>query len=473
MPSQNLLHDTSDRHVQVAILGGGLAGLILARKLSASADVMVIERGGSQPGAPDPDSAEGEASGLPYPFADTRDFRLGGSTSIWAGYCAEFDDFDFAPRDWVPLSGWPISKSDLAPFRNDAARLLNLSSVDFSPQNIVKNATKPLPIDLPGLEVTAWRFGCPQLNILEQWDLQDRGLKNVRIQTRTRVIDIQLSTDHSAVDHVLCLTDSGNTFRLHADVFVLAMGGLESTRLLLTASTQRPEGVANSSGMLGKCFWEHPHLSVDGFSIRPDHPAALLADRGLDNQDSPFAICIGVPEHEQIEREILNARAHIYRTPQMDFQEPPRLGIFLEQCPSLTSELSLSRKQDDAGIPHLALNWNINELDKHSFIQTARYVCEALEAAGAGSILSRLEPDAIMPDMILHSNHQLGTTRMSAERELGIVDADCRSHDHDNLYIISGSVFPTVGWANPSYTLALLTLRLARHLEAELKGISS
>ena len=293
MANQKLVHDNADHHVQVAILGGGLAGLTLARKLGANADVMVVERGGSHPGAADPACAEGEATGLPYPFADTRDFRLGGSTSIWAGYCAEFDDLDFAPRDWVPLSGWPISKSDLEPFRDEAAHLLNLSSADFRPQSIAKGAKRPLPVDLPALEVTAWRFGRPKLNILRQWPLQSGKLRDVSIQTGTRVVDIRLSADHSTVSHALCLTDSGNTFRLYADIFVISMGGLESTRLLLAANSQRPEGVANSSGMLGKCFCEHPHLSVDGFSIHPDHPLTSWAERGVDTHDHPFAFCVG------------------------------------------------------------------------------------------------------------------------------------------------------------------------------------
>ena len=64
------------------------------------------------------------------------------------------------------------------------------------------------------------------------------------------------------------------------------------------------------------------------------------------------------------------------------------------------------------------------------------------------------------------SAHQLGTTRMSASPEEGVVDAQCRVHKVENLFIAGGSVFPTSSHANPTLTVVALALRLADHLKS-------
>jgi len=67
----------------------------------------------------------------------------------------------------------------------------------------------------------------------------------------------------------------------------------------------------------------------------------------------------------------------------------------------------------------------------------------------------------------LANYHQLGGTRMSADPATGVVDADCRVHGYDNLYMAGSSVFPTSGLINPTLTLTALAIRLAEHLKAK------
>jgi choline dehydrogenase-like flavoprotein len=62
----------------------------------------------------------------------------------------------------------------------------------------------------------------------------------------------------------------------------------------------------------------------------------------------------------------------------------------------------------------------------------------------------------------------MGTTRMSDDPRRGVVDRHCRSHDLHNLFITGSSVFPTVGYANPTLTILALSLRLADYLRGEL-----
>jgi choline dehydrogenase-like flavoprotein len=92
------------------------------------------------------------------------------------------------------------------------------------------------------------------------------------------------------------------------------------------------------------------------------------------------------------------------------------------------------------------------------------------ERSGAARMIAPIDPEARNGEPVLYSNHHLGTTRMSEERGDGVVNPDCRVHDISNLYIIGGSVFATVSWANPTFTLLALTLRLADHLSTRIFG---
>src|SRR5690606_13005807 len=76
------------------------------------------------------------------------------------------------------------------------------------------------------------------------------------------------------------------------------------------------------------------------------------------------------------------------------------------------------------------------------------------------------------PSSVLHSNHHLGTTRMSSTPNQGVVDADGRVYGLDNLYVAGGSVLPTSSWANPTWTVTALTLRLADYLRDTAEGES-
>jgi choline dehydrogenase-like flavoprotein len=66
--------------------------------------------------------------------------------------------------------------------------------------------------------------------------------------------------------------------------------------------------------------------------------------------------------------------------------------------------------------------------------------------------------------------HQMGTTRMSSDPAGGVVTADCNVFGYDNLFVAGSSVFATSGWANPTLTIAALSLRLADHLDARLRA---
>jgi choline dehydrogenase-like flavoprotein len=135
-----------------------------------------------------------------------------------------------------------------------------------------------------------------------------------------------------------------------------------------------------------------------------------------------------------------------------------------EQIPNPDSRVSLSPGDRDAlGIPRLRMNWAVDALDLHSMRQTAVAIGEEAARTGIGRVrvADWLQEGAERPSGVVGGgHHHMGTTRMSADPKSGVVDADCRVHGVNNLFIGGSSVFATGGFANPTHTLVALALRL-------------
>jgi choline dehydrogenase-like flavoprotein len=179
-----------------------------------------------------------------------------------------------------------------------------------------------------------------------------------------------------------------------------------------------------------------------------------------------FTPTAGLSARVQKEAGVGNARVHVYRTPDMNLDETPKVGLFMEQIPNPESRVVLSDTTDVLGMRRLRLDWRLTDFDWKSYEETTRLVAEEFVRIGVGSLVGPIKPSAPVQNSVLHSNHQLGTTRMSEDRKEGVVDPNCRVHDLDNLFIIGGSIMPTVSWANPTFTVLALTLRLANYLRA-------
>ena len=108
----------------VCIVGAGAAGITLACELQSSKlSVVVLEGGGVKVEPAVQELNECEIAGLAHGGASTGRFRaFGGTTRRWAGQALPLSEMDFRRRDWVPYSGWPISRADLEPYYIRAAR---------------------------------------------------------------------------------------------------------------------------------------------------------------------------------------------------------------------------------------------------------------------------------------------------------------------------------------------------------------
>ncbi len=150
--------------------------------------------------------------------------------------------------------------------------------------------------------------------------------------------------------------------------------------------------------------------------------------------------------------------------------------IRAEQAPNPDSRVTVNPEARDAlGMARLTLDWQFSAIDKHSVTGMMAGLDAELKRLGLG----RVEPadwladrdrlwqfDPLISNHPIGGYHHMGTTRMADNPRQGVVDADGKVHGIDNLYIAGSSVFPTVGWANPTLTILALSLRLAERLKS-------
>jgi choline dehydrogenase-like flavoprotein len=141
-----------------------------------------------------------------------------------------------------------------------------------------------------------------------------------------------------------------------------------------------------------------------------------------------------------------------------------RLANMTEQVPNPNSRVSLAAECDQLGQRRVQLHWQLSSIDILSVIRTQQIIAEELQRARLGRLYIQLKDDTPPPD--LHGGyHHMGTTRMHIDLNKGVVNEHCKVHGIANLFIAGPSVFPTVGYANPTLTIVALTVRLADHIK--------
>jgi choline dehydrogenase-like flavoprotein len=137
-----------------------------------------------------------------------------------------------------------------------------------------------------------------------------------------------------------------------------------------------------------------------------------------------------------------------------------------EQAPNYDSRVMLDDEVDDFGLRRLRVQWRCSKLDIESVVRSYELITQELERSEVGRADLRTSDirDAVRGEVGVGSHH-IGTTRMSANPSMGVVDKECRMHTVDNLYVAGPSVFCTSSFANPVLTTTALAVRLADHLK--------
>jgi len=140
-----------------------------------------------------------------------------------------------------------------------------------------------------------------------------------------------------------------------------------------------------------------------------------------------------------------------------------------EQIPRADSRVTLTGRVDALGMPRLHIDWRYSREDIESMGRTLQLIAQELERSGVGRL--DYDRDTLEEDLLrfgAYGGHHIGTARMGTDPRTSVIDADCRVHSVDNLFVAGSAAFPTSSQANPTLTLIALSLRLGRHLAVRL-----
>jgi choline dehydrogenase-like flavoprotein len=499
----------------VCIVGAGPAGLTVARELDGGPlRVVVVEAGRRRTDGPTQALYRSDVVGLPHGGIHGYRLRgLGGSTVAWAGQVLPFFDIDFEQRDWVPYSGWPLSRDDLEPGYRRMAALLDVPPFPREPGTWPDGLDVLPPLEPGALEAYYSEFS-PHPNFAEMIAPSLGRSVDVTVVLGANVVELVPDSSGGAVDVVAARSLEGLTLDVEARFVVLCCGGIETARVLLASRRRSDAGIGNEFDNVGRFFQDHPGFVVGALKLRRRDLARTFAPRRI--KGVKHAPRLRVSDALQRRERILHVGAnlvfdlsqsasiragklafHALRTPELRRRVPralleiardpvplvravtryfvrgdvaldtmvqPLLAVGGEQSPNPDSRVVLLGESDQLGVPRLALDWRLTAADIASYRRVAELAVTALEDAGIGS----LEGDDLLLSELsaIDSGHHMGTTRMADDPRHGVVDAECRVFGVENLYVASCSVFPTSGIANPTFTMLALCLRVAATIRA-------
>ncbi len=500
----------------VCIVGAGAAGLALASELEHSGLKLTLLAGGPEQIAPRAQELYRTLDeGLRLTSAQQMRFRvLGGSTRRWAGQLLPFVEEDFAPREWVAHSGWPVGLAELAPYYTRASRWLGA-------EPFPEGRRPPWPDDFPSSAPLGGGPLEPYCSVfLARPDLARAQHDALRASAAVDVLLgaslTELHGDGSGVlERARIRGEGGEDATVAASTFVVCAGGLETARILLDT------GAAPDERLLGRFFQEHGGISValaecdmarlvELLALRREHGVArqpylraspeLQRERRLPGAnaaivfDQPAALVAGKElfravrdpsRRRAVPRNALTvlrgpgplargAARHLRGASAQDSASVARLALGTEPLPNPESRVALAGERDALGVRRLAVDWRITEGDLAAMRAWLEILAVELERAGLAKVdlasAPALEHPMALSGILVDAGHHMGTTRMAREPHEGVVDPDCRVFGTENLYVASSSVFPTSGTSNPTLTIVALALRLADRLRGAARG---
>jgi choline dehydrogenase-like flavoprotein len=513
--------DQNDDSV-VVIIGTGAGGGVLANELAQKGVKVVSLEAGGRYLPEDYINDEWDSFGqLAWTDARTtsgdwrvaKDFAglptwivkaVGGTTTHWAGASLRIQDHEFRALtsygkvEGANLLDWPITLADLEPYYEKAETKLGVTRTGDHPGLPGSNNYKVLEkgaLALGYKEVHTGRMAINSTEYDDRMACQQTGFcfqgckwgakwstaytdiprgeatGNLEVRERAHVARI-LHNEAGKVTGVEYFDKDGNLQMQKARIVCVAGNSIESPRLLLnSASSMFPDGLANSSGMVGKNYMRHMTGSVYGVFDKPvkmwrgTTMAGIIQDEARHDPSRGF---VGGYELETLGLGLPFTAAFLdpgawgrgFTSALDSYANMAGMWIVGEDMPQETNAITLNADiKDQWGLPapnvHFTDHPNDIAMRAHAYGRgTAIY-----EAVGA----TRAFPTPPYP-----STHNLGTNRMSAEAKDGVVNKWGQSHDIANLFVSDGSQFTTGAAENPTLTIVALAIRQADHIAAEM-----
>lgn len=490
----------------ICIVGAGAAGIAIALDwINTPYKVILLEGGGFEYDDKVQQLYDGKTTGQKYfPLKSARLHYFGGTTGHWAGMCSPMDPLDFKKRDWVPHSGWPITKNDLEPFYAKAQETLKLGPYNYDFDYWKKELTdlNPFPFNGDIIWNKMWQFSTAHFG--KEYKKAIVKSRNIHLYTYANAVDLKLDDTNSHLSAISVANYTGKNHTVRAKHFIMACGTIQNARMLLASNTQVSKGIGNQNDLVGRFFQEHLEIASAELWLAKKFPTNLYSwTYGETRASAELAIA----ESVQREHKMLNGTASLvplryakHKKPRMETWQDsdPRksadntfahwdeaakkgekesgsienaysLNTRIEQAPNPNSRITLDSEKDALGVPRANLHWELTALDKYSVRKIYQILGQQAGLSAIGRIrlneFLRDETDDTFPDSTNGGWHHMGTTRMSDDPKKGVVDANCRVFGVSNLFIAGAACFPTSGAPNPTLTLTALSLRLSDHLK--------
>ncbi len=515
----------------VCIVGAGPAGIAIVDRLRDSGlSLLLLESGGFNLERPTQTLYRGEIVGQDYFRLDACRWRLfGGGSNRWGGWCRPLEAVDYTRREWLENSGWPIGPEALHPYEADAAKLFELTGPNFDLETWQDRMPKPLTLKGSNFENIVFQFS-PQTNFVDHYRRRIARAGNVTTLIHANLKSIQLDPGSRRAGLLTVSTLTGRTLTVRPRAVVLATGGIENARLLLASQHDQTEGLGNEFDAVGRYFMEHLHVPAghilmagetrhSAFYRKAFYGAAELRGLVAPTEDArrhhkllgtsialePPRYYFGTPfvgwppsitfgpvrmykrfrtgRLKPLVERLKNFADHAYTLPQRfhtsrlahralvragqqgKYDRLAALYFRAEQAPDAANRVTLSGQLDAMGMPETRLEWRARSSDTDSIMSWLNIFERDLRERGLGDVIA---PADGWEAGIIGGPHHMGTTRMSSDPRRGVVNAECRLHSVENLYIAGSSVFTTGGYPNPTFTLVTLALRLADTLRRRL-----
>lgn len=501
----------------VAIVGAGIAGLLLANRLRERGCTVVVLESGSRTQAGDDHPLNAvEMLGEPYHGATLGRARcLGGTSTRWGGAMLPFFPEDLADSPAVGVPDWGIRFDSLRPGLGYLEQLFRLDPGSFEEDFL---SAPEIPRGDPEFtsRFAKWpRFPDRNLaRLLGQRLGQDPQLQTILDATVTR-LDVDPASGRVRV--VRAAGPDGNVVMVEPGAVALCAGAIENTRLLLNLHRELPQVVPAGNRVLGRYF--HDHLSTvvatfprasspflnrlagfrfaggtmrsHRFELRPsaqralgipslwahiafgtDEPTAIdelrILLRGVQRGDLPGPVQLlrlarhgsflaGMAWWRLTRRQLLWPRS-----------ADARMHLVVEQVPDASNRITLGSRCDRFGIPVAAIDWRVTDRDHATVAAGRRAIREFFARSGLQArAVPVWSPGQDVGDQATRYGdvyHPGGTTRMGNSPQDAVLDTDLRVHGTANLYAPSTAAFPRGASANPTFMLMLFCYRLAEHL---------
>jgi choline dehydrogenase-like flavoprotein len=453
----------------------------------------------------------------------------GGTCNLWAGRSVKLTEIDFRKRAWIPNSGWPIAYHELENYYGKAAQILRLPSFeDFQnfAQNRGFSQTERALFNNSDLKPNIALWGRKPLRFGAAYKSSLARSRNVKVYLNANVTEIILNPEGASVDELTIMTLNGNRIILRANAFVLACGGMENARLLLVSRGVQDHGIGNEFDIVGRFFMDHPRVAFGKIQLFRGQRLPLLLAVPL--RDGIGQIGIQLSEKTQQKEQLLNnyltlerewsprtatayqsfvhsmkiilrrgysgnrftlSELNLAKIPELIYLLAPRELIphflyrifkaarrrlgkesseltivnYCEQVPNPASRVFLSEKRDKLNMNRLVLDWKVSSEETRTLVRLQELLSHYLQKNNIGSL--KINAGEVNALAYTDASHHIGTTRMSESPRTGVVDENCKVHGVRNLFVAGSSVFPTSGYANPTWTIVALALRLAKHLQ--------